>query len=59
LALQIRSAARNKFPRHHDCSVPKHLKEGKTYEEAAIRGSKDELGKIDVRLERLVKFKMN
>lgn len=59
LTLQMRSLAKDKFPNHYDCSVSEHLKRGETYEAAAIRGLKEELKISDVRLKRLLRFKMN
>ena len=40
LILQMRSAEKDKFPKHYDCSVSEHLEEGEPYEAAAIRGLK-------------------
>lgn len=59
LTLQLRSPSKDKFPNHYDCSVSEHLKRGETYEAAAIRGLKEELGISDVKLRRLLRFKMN
>ena len=59
LVLQIRSAVKDKFPNHYDCSVSEHLEEGETYEEAAIRGLREELGITNVKLRKILKFKMN
>jgi len=59
LILQTRSAAKDKFPNHYDCSVSEHVKEGETYEAAAIRGLKEELKITDMQLKTLLRFKMN
>ena len=59
LILQMRSPAQDKYPNHYDCSVSEHLKEGETYEAAAIRGLEEELKITDVGLKRLMRFRMN
>ena len=59
LILQMRSAAKDKFPNHYDLSVSEHLEDRETYEAAAIRGLREELKITDVELKRLMGFKMN
>lgn len=59
LILQMRSAAKDKFPNRYDCSVSEHLEEGETYEAAAVRGLREELGITDVGLRKLMRFRMN
>jgi len=59
LLLQMRSAAKDTFPNHYDCSVSEHVERGETYEAAVIRGLKEELGISDVRFKRLLRFRMN
>jgi len=58
LLLPIRSSTKDKFPNTYDCSVSEHLKTGETYEEAAIRGLREELGITEPCLRQLVKFRM-
>ncbi len=59
LTLQVRSSSKDKFPNCYDCSVSEHLKSGETYEAAAIRGLKEELGISGVKLEKLLRFRMS
>ena len=59
LILQTRSFTKDKFPNHNDCSVSEHLKSGESYETAAIRGLREELKISDVKLKKLLRFKMN
>jgi len=59
MILQMRSAEKDKFPNRYDLSVSEHLAEGETYNSAAIRGLREELGITNVALKRLMRFKMN
>jgi isopentenyldiphosphate isomerase len=59
ILLQIRAPARRQFPGKYDLSVSEHVLSGETYENAARRGLKEELGIAGVRPERIVYFRMN
>ena len=59
LLLPLRSSAKDKFPNTYDCSVSEHVKSGETFEKAAIRGLREELGIRNPRLKKLLKFRMN
>ncbi len=59
LLVQRRSRAQDTFPGALDCSVSEHLKVGETYQEAAVRGLREELGLGSIDLTRLLQFKMN
>jgi len=59
LILQTRSSVKDKFPNHYDCSVSEHLEEGEIYKAAAIRGLNEELKITNVKLKRLLRFKMS
>ena len=59
LLLPTRSSTKDKFPSTYDCSVSEHVKAGETFEEAALRGLKEELKLIKPILKQLLKFKMN
>ena len=59
LLLPTRSLTKDKFPGTYDCSVSEHVQAGETFEEAALRGLKEELKIIKPELKRLLKFRMN
>ena len=59
LLLPVRSLTKDKFPNTYDCSVSEHVKTGETFEEAAIRGLREELGIVKPKLQRIVKFRMS
>jgi len=59
LLVQQRSKDRLHAPLALDCSVSEHVKAGEDYYTAAIRGQQEEIGVGGIKLERLVKFKMN
>lgn len=52
-----RSADRRVFPNCYDCSVGGHVSSGETYEQAAYRELKEELGITNVKLEEIGYFK--
>jgi len=58
LLLQRRSAKKDKSPRALDLSVSEHAKEGESFEEAAARGLREELGIEAAPLSRVLKFRM-
>ncbi len=58
LLLPLRSSRKDKFPNTYDCSVSEHVKTGEKFEEAAIRGIKEELNIKCPKLKRLLKFRM-
>ena len=58
LLLPFRSSRKDKFPNTYDCSVSEHVKAGEKFEEAAIRGIKEELNIKCPKLKRLLKFRM-
>jgi isopentenyldiphosphate isomerase len=59
LLIQKRSKDRAAFPSAWDCSVSEHIKAGESYDDAAIRGMKEELGIGKIEVQPVVKFKMN
>lgn len=59
MLIQQRSADRVHSPSLLDCSVSEHVQAGEDYEQAAIRGIREELGVTDTTLMPLVKFRMN
>ncbi len=59
MLVQKRSADRSTSPSAFDCSVSEHVKAGESYIEAAMRGTREELGLDGIQVRRLVKFKMN
>lgn len=59
LLVQKRGHAQDTYPGALDCSVSEHLKVGETYQAAAMRGLREELGLEAVELTRLLQFKMN
>lgn len=54
-----RSANRRVFPNCYDCSVGGHVSSGETYEQAAYRELKEELGIDNVELEEIGYFNPN
>lgn len=50
--LQQRSAQKKSFPLHWDLSAAEHLKPGENYQQAAIRGLKEELG-LDLKVRKI------
>ena len=59
LLVQQRSKDRPHAPGTLDCSVSEHVKAGEDYLTAAMRGMQEEMGVKGIRIEPLVKFKMN
>jgi isopentenyl-diphosphate delta-isomerase len=59
LLVQQRSKDRPHAPGALDCSVSEHVKAGEDYWTAAMRGMQEEMGVEGIRVEPLVKFKMN
>ncbi len=59
LLIQQRSKTQDTSPGALDCSVSEHIKAGESYYEGAIRGLREELGIKNVKLKRLMYFKMN
>lgn len=58
LLLQRRSSKKDKSPRTLDLSVSEHAKSGESFEEAAIRGLREELGIKTIPFARVLKFRM-
>ena len=58
LLIQERSKTQDTFPGALDCSVSEHIKAGESYLEGASRGLREELGIEEVKLKRLMHFKM-
>jgi len=59
LLVQKRSHQRDNFPLALDCSVSEHVKASEDYQQAAMRGLREELGLQHAELHPLVKFKMS
>lgn len=59
IMLQVRSPTKDKFPNCYDCSVSEHVVAGESFENAAKRGIKEELGLENIALKKLVKLRMN
>ena len=59
LLVQKRSADRIHSPSLLDCSVSEHVKAGESYQAAALRGLREEMGVTGITLTPLVKFRMN
>jgi isopentenyl-diphosphate delta-isomerase type 1 len=59
MLVQKRSADRAAFPSALDCSVSEHVKAGEGYLDAAMRGMKEEMGVVRIKVKPLVKFRMN
>jgi len=58
MLLQMRGKDRDKYPSHYDLSVSEHVNFEESYEEAAVRGLKEELG-IEAPLVEIAHFRMN
>jgi isopentenyldiphosphate isomerase len=58
LLIQKRSADRSQYASLWDCSVSEHVKAGESYQGAAKRGLREELGLIGVNLQPLVRFRL-
>lgn len=58
LLLQRRSSNKEQFPDCLDISLSEHLQSGEMYDQAALRGLKEELGIIGTKIEKLLRFKM-
>ncbi len=59
MLVQKRSGDRSASPSLLDGSVAEHVKAGEDYLEAAIRGTKEEMGVDGIALKPIIKFKMN
>lgn len=59
ILLQIRSSNKDKFPNCYDCSISEHVVAGESFENAAKRGIKEELGLENIPLKKIVKLKMS
>lgn len=59
LLVQQRSKDRQHAPLALDCSVSEHVKAGEDYFTAAVRGLREEMGVEGIKLQALLKFKMN
>jgi 16S rRNA (adenine1518-N6/adenine1519-N6)-dimethyltransferase len=59
LLVQQRSRDRVHAPLALDCSVSEHVKAGEGYSDAAMRGLSEELGVEGIKIQPLIKFKMN
>jgi isopentenyldiphosphate isomerase len=59
MLVQKRSADRVASPSALDCSVSEHVKAGESYLDAAIRGMKEEMGVNGIKVDPLVRFRMN
>lgn len=58
MLLQKRSPKKVKFPNCYDVSLSEHLRSGENYRDAALRGLSEELGIRNVKIGKLLKFKM-
>lgn len=58
LLIQKRSPDRSQYASLWDCSVSEHVKAGESYQEAAGRGLREELGLTRVNLQPLVRFRL-
>ena len=58
LLIQKRSADRSQYASLWDCSVSEHVKAGESYQGAAKRGLREELGLTGVNLQPLVRFRL-
>ncbi len=59
MLVQKRSADRVASPSALDCSVSEHVKAGESYHAAAMRGMSEEMGVDGIRVNPLVRFRMN
>ncbi|MBN3036894.1 MAG: NUDIX domain-containing protein [Candidatus Diapherotrites archaeon] len=59
LLLQKRGRSKDTFPNCWDFSISEHVNPGESYEEAAIRGLKEELGIVGATLEEKGHLRMN
>ncbi|MBI5840174.1 MAG: NUDIX domain-containing protein [Chloroflexi bacterium] len=59
LLIQKRSKDRAAFPSAWDCSVSEHVQAGESYYDAAMRGMREEMGLTEIKIQPIVKFKMN
>lgn len=59
LLVQQRSRTKSQSPLTFDCSVSEHVQAGENYHNAALRGLKEELGLEGIKLQPIIKFKMN
>ncbi len=59
LLIQERSKDRRQYPSAWDCSVSEHVKAGESYYDAAIRGIQEEMGLPGIRIQPIIKFRMN
>jgi isopentenyldiphosphate isomerase len=57
LILPVRSSKKH-LPNTYDCSVSEHVKSGESYEQALVRGLKEELNIEKIKAKKLVKFKL-
>ncbi|MCX6801223.1 MAG: NUDIX domain-containing protein [Candidatus Diapherotrites archaeon] len=57
LLLPVRSKARDKFPNKYDTSISEHVSSGETFDEAAKKGLKEELGIANPKLKEIAKIR--
>lgn len=58
LLIQRRSESCDTYPNAYDCSISEHLGIGESFEEALVRGCKEELGVSPNGLKKLISYKM-
>lgn len=59
MLLQMRGPGQDKYPNTYDLAVSEHVQSGETYEQAAMRGLREELGISGAEPKRIVHFRMN
>lgn len=58
MLIQKRSADRSSNPSKLDCTVSEHVQAGESYQQAARRGLREEMGLENIEITKIVKFKM-
>lgn len=58
MLIQKRSADRSSNPSKLDCTVSEHVQAGESYQQAAMRGLKEEMGLENIEIKKIVKFRM-
>ena len=58
LLVQRRSRSCDTFPNAYDCSISEHLGIGESFDEALIRGCREELGTVPWGMKKLVSYNM-
>lgn len=58
LLVQKRSSSKDVYPSTYECSVGEHVKPGESFEGAARRGLREELGISSIKLKPLLKYRL-